>query len=74
MLTVFGACAVTFMMVMYALEHRRRSFVLAFACGCVLSSAYGFLAGTWPFGAVEALWSIIAVARYRSQRPPAPTG
>jgi hypothetical protein len=46
MLTAFGAGAVTFMMVMYALESRGRRFVLAFACGCALSSAYGFLAGT----------------------------
>lgn len=66
MLTAFGAVAVTFMMLMYALEHRHRSFVLAFACGCALSSTYGFLAGTWPFGVVEAVWSIIALHRYRA--------
>jgi hypothetical protein len=66
-LTIFGACAVTFMMLMYALERRGRGFVLAFACGCALSSVYGFLAGTWPFGVVEALWALIAVNRYRSQ-------
>jgi hypothetical protein len=65
MLTAFGAAAVTFMMLMYALERRGRRFVLAFACGCALSSAYGFLAGTWPFGAVEAIWALIAVNRYR---------
>lgn len=64
MLTIFGACAVTFMMLMYALERRSRHFVLAFACGCVLSSIYGFLAGTWPFGVVEAIWSVIALRRY----------
>jgi hypothetical protein len=69
MLTVFGATAVTFMMVMYALEGRHRGFVLAFACGCALSSAYGFLAGTWPFGVVEAIWSVVAVARYRRSTP-----
>jgi hypothetical protein len=64
MLTVFGACAVTFMMLMYALERRGRKFVLAFGLGCALSSAYGFLAGTWPFGVVEAIWALIAVRRY----------
>lgn len=64
MLTVFGACAVTFMMLMYALERRGRRFVLAFALGCTLSSAYGFLAGTWPFGVVEAIWALIALRRY----------
>jgi hypothetical protein len=65
MLTAFGATAVTFMMVMYALERRGPRFILAFACGCALSSAYGFLAGTWPFGVVEAIWSLVAIRRYR---------
>ncbi len=68
MLTVFGACAVTFMMLMYALEHRHRAFVLAFAFGCALSSSYGFLAGTWPFGVVELIWAGIALNRYLSLR------
>jgi hypothetical protein len=66
-LTLFGACAVTFMVLMYALERRGRGFILAFACGCVLSSVYGFLAGTWPFGIVEAIWAVIALKRYRSK-------
>jgi hypothetical protein len=69
-LTLFGACAVTFMMLMYALERRHQNFVLAFACGCALSSAYGFLAGTWPFGIVEAIWAVVAVQRFRSLRRP----
>jgi hypothetical protein len=64
-LTAFGASAVTFMMLMYALERRHRRFVLAFALGCALSSAYGFLAGTWPFGVVELIWAAIALHRYR---------
>jgi hypothetical protein len=63
-LTLFGAVAVTFMMLMYALEARGRVFVAAFACGCALSSAYGFLAGTWPFGVVEAIWALIALRRF----------
>jgi hypothetical protein len=66
-LTVFGASAVTFMMVMYALERRHPGFILAFACGCALSSAYGFLAGTWPFGVVEAIWTVVALSRYRTR-------
>ena len=65
MLTIFGALAVTFMMVMYALERQDRRFVLAFACGCGLSSAYGFLAGIWPFGVVEAIWALVALRRWR---------
>ncbi|HLW45539.1 MAG TPA: hypothetical protein VKR78_04950 [Acidimicrobiales bacterium] len=67
--TVYGVCALTFMMVMYALERRHRRFVLAFAVGCLLSSAYGFLAGAWPFGVVEAIWAVLAFVRFR--RPPA---
>jgi hypothetical protein len=66
MLTAFGAAAVTFMMLMYALEKRGRGFVFAFGFGCLLSSAYGFLAGTWPFGVVEAIWAGIAFNRYRT--------
>lgn len=66
MLTVFGVVVLTFMMLMYALERRGPSFVLAFACGCALSSVYGFLAGTWPFGIVEAIWTAIALRRYVS--------
>jgi hypothetical protein len=68
-LTAFGVTALSFMMVMYALERRHRGFVLAFAFGCALSSAYGFLAGTWPFGVVEAIWAVIALYRFRTGRP-----
>ena len=68
MLRLFGACAVKFMMLMYALEGRDSRFVLAFTAGCALSSTYGFLAGTWPSGVVEAIWSLIALRRYLSLR------
>ena len=64
-ITVYGVCAVTFMMVMYALEDRGRGFILGFAVGCVLSSIYGFLSGAWPFGVVELIWAGVAVSRYR---------
>jgi hypothetical protein len=63
--TIYGVCAVTFMMVMYALERRGARFVLGFAAGCVLSSVYGFLAGAWPFGVVELVWAAVAVRRYQ---------
>ncbi len=63
-ITTFGVIAVTFMMVMYALERRHRGFVLAFAGGCLLSSAYGFLSGAWPFGVVEVIWAVVAAKRY----------
>ncbi len=67
--TVFGICAVGFMMAMYALERRHRGFVAAFALGCLLSSAYGFLSGAWPFGVVEIVWSGIALRRFRRTAP-----
>ena len=63
--TIYGLCAVTFMMTMYALERRGRFYILAFAAGCLLSSAYGFLAGAWPFGLAEIVWSYIAWRRFR---------
>ncbi|MHB8334769.1 MAG: hypothetical protein ACYDEH_07750 [Acidimicrobiales bacterium] len=66
--TVYGVCAVTFMMVMYALEHRGRRFIVGFAVGCVLSSLYGFLSGAWPFGVAELIWSGIALRRFVTAR------
>lgn len=63
-LTIFGLFAVTSMLVCYALEDRSRWFVLGFAGACALGSVYGFLQGAWPFGAVEAVWSAVAVRRW----------
>jgi len=63
-LTAFGLFAVTAMVVCYALEDRSHWFVLGFAFACVLGSVYGFLQGAWPFGLVEAVWSVIAVRRW----------
>jgi hypothetical protein len=73
-LTLYGVAVLTFMMLMYALERRGPLFVLAFALGCVLSSSYGFLSGAWPFGVVEAIWSVIALRRYLSLRGSSPAG
>ncbi|MFZ0664738.1 MAG: hypothetical protein WAM97_03225 [Acidimicrobiales bacterium] len=66
--TIYGVCALTFMMLMYALESRNRHFIAAFALGCALSSSYGFLAGTWPFGVVEGAWTLVALRRYMTTR------
>lgn len=71
--TIYGVCAVSFMMVMYALESRSRYFIAAFALGCALSSSYGFLAGTWPFGVVEAVWTLVALRRYFATGKAGPT-
>ncbi|MBO0713596.1 MAG: hypothetical protein J2P59_02480 [Acidimicrobiales bacterium] len=66
MLTAFGVTSLVFMMLMYAIERRHRHLILAFALGCALSSTYGFLAGTWPFGSVEAVWALIALTRWHT--------
>ncbi|HVP85401.1 MAG TPA: hypothetical protein VMS78_11825 [Rhizomicrobium sp.] len=64
-LTLFGLFAVSAMLLFYALEHRSRWFVLAFAVACVLASIYGFLQGAWPFGLVEGIWALVALNRWR---------
>ncbi len=63
-LTIFGLFAVTAMLVTYALENRSRWFILLFAVSCLMGSAYGFLQGAWPFGLVEAIWSLVAMRRW----------
>ena len=67
-LTAIGATVVSLMPLTYALEKRHRAFVALFALACALSSAYGFLIGAVPFGAVEALWSVVALQRFRVAR------
>jgi len=67
-LTIFGLFAVSAMLVTYSLESRSRWFILAFAGSCVLGSVYGFLQGAWPFGLVEAVWSIVALRRWWQTR------
>ena len=64
LLTIFGLFAVIAMLVFYALEDRNPWFILAFAVSCVLGSIYGFLQGAWPFGIVEAIWSVVAIRRW----------
>jgi len=63
-LTAFGLFAVTAMLIFYALEDRSPWFIFAFAIACALGSVYGFLQGAWPFGAVEAVWSLVALRRW----------
>ncbi|MDB5973303.1 MAG: hypothetical protein JWR07_63 [Nevskia sp.] len=69
-LTAFGLFAVTAMLLCYALEHRSRSYILGFAGSCALGSVYGFLQGAWPFGVVEAIWSLVALHRWRKAVQP----
>jgi len=73
-LTLFGVLAVSAMLVFYAVEERDAVFILFFAGACAASSIYGFLQGAWPFGVVEAIWTGVAVRRWRArvrfQNPP----
>jgi hypothetical protein len=66
-LTTFGLLAVTAMLVFYAMEDRSHWFILAFAGACAMGSAYGFLQGAWPFGIIEAIWTIVALRRWRTR-------
>lgn len=66
--TAFGLFAVTFMLICYALEDRSHWYTFAFALGCILGSIYGFLQGAWPFGCVEAIWTIIALRKWMKIR------
>lgn len=63
-LTIFGLFAMLAMLVCYALECRNHWHVLAFATACACGSAYGFLQGAWPFGLLEAIWSLLALRRW----------
>jgi len=67
-LTLYGALAVTAMLIFYALESRAATFVLLFAAACAASSVYGFLQGAWPFGCVEAIWCLVALRRWAVRR------
>lgn len=63
-LQLFGVGAVSLMLVCYAFEARSHWFVLGFAGACALGSVYGFLQGAWPFGLVEGVWAVVALARW----------
>jgi hypothetical protein len=68
--SAFGLFAVTAMLISYALEKRSPWFIFVFALSCALGSVYGFLQGAWPFGAVEAVWSAVALRRWWLARRP----
>ena len=64
MITVYGVLSLSFMMLMYLFEKRPRASSWHSPFGCALSSSYGFLSGAWPFGTVEAIWTLIALRRW----------
>jgi hypothetical protein len=53
------------MLVFYTLEDRARCFILLFAGACLSASVYGLLQGAWPFGLIEAVWSAVALRKWR---------
>jgi hypothetical protein len=52
------------MLVCYALERRSRWYILAFAGACAVGAVYEFIQTAWPFGLIEAVWSIVALHRW----------
>jgi hypothetical protein len=73
-LSLFGLAAVSAMLVCYALEERSRWYVLGFSAACAAGSVYGFLQGAWPFGIVEAIWSLVAARRWLNRNWAEETG
>ena len=67
-LSGFGLAAVSAMLLCYALEDHSPWFILGFAGSCLLAASYGFLQGAWPFGLVEAIWSVVALRRWQARR------
>ncbi len=67
-LLIFGSLAVGAMLVAYALEERSHWFVLGIAVASAAASAYGFLIESWPFAAIEAIWSMVALRRWLLRR------
>ncbi|MGL4397541.1 MAG: hypothetical protein ACRCS9_13455 [Hyphomicrobium sp.] len=67
-LTLFGLVAVSAMLAFYAFEDASPWCVFGFAIACAAASIYGFLQGAWPFGVVEAVWTLIALKRWQKRR------
>jgi len=64
----FGLLAVVLMVLFYALENTHHSFVLLFALACMGAAVYAYLIKSYPFMFAEAVWSLIALNRYRNLR------
>jgi hypothetical protein len=61
--TVFGAVAVSTMVLAYAFEGRHAFFVGLFAAACAISSVYALVIGSIPFAVAEAVWCVVALGR-----------
>ncbi len=64
LVTMLGIATVTLMMIFDTLEHHATWLTLGFVGACLAASAYGLLAGTWPFGIVEAVWAIVTFRKW----------
>ena len=67
-LLIFGSLAVAAMLVAYTLEDRSHWFVLGFAAASASAALYGVLIAAWPFAAIEAVWSFVALRRWWQRR------
>lgn len=70
---VFGVFAVASMVLFYALEERSPAFVALFAGACLASAPHATLSRSWPFAAVELVWAMLALRRWRRARGVADT-
>lgn len=68
MLTVFGTVSVGVMLAAYWMEPRSKWFVLLFAGGSAATSAYSALVRAYPITAIEAIWAVVALARFLRRR------
>ena len=68
-LALFGLFAVSSMLVCYAFEKRSAWFILGFAVACALWVRVRVPSGAWPFGIVEAIWSLVAVQTVVGELP-----
>ena len=67
-LDLLGLICVAITLLAYALEERGPVWVLVFAGGSFSSGIYALLQGAWPFAIAEAVWTVIALQRWRRQR------
>lgn len=65
LLEVFGTAAAALLVVTYALEARSAWYVLGFAAACIGVASYAVATDAWLFAALEALWALIALRRWR---------
>lgn len=67
-LDIIGLTCVAITLLAYALEERVPGWVLIFAGGSFSSGIYALLQGAWPFAIAEAVWTVIALQRWRRRR------